>query len=425
MRRLLLAPLLALWACGPNPPAPVRVMTIAPKQSGALGTVEVQLKTLSSLTALKGSVAVFVGGNRVVVDPNDPLQNINGGIAGMSDEQRYDVLVKDKGADVRGHFIERGGVYWPADFHTSNMVSAYYNFERSSEYFTSVYDGAEPTELQQMRVMYWANTRINSSEPVQDNALYLSFVKSFVLAPFSENSATVPQAMNVGIIGHEVAHLVFNHKVLEGRGVHPALTSWGGSAFNLLKSLDEGLADFHGFGVTCGEPAGCRPNFLLGSVADEAITSMRNLARPDACMDANLRNAFFNASQLQWVQSSNMYQVGTLFAAALYQAGNKVGDLKVVQKALISAYDDPSPTQPGLRQLINGNLNTPQAVTLEAVSDILVAHLPANSAYRKELCNELSTRLQLKCGAFPCPEMPSCPATSARQNFCPLLPPLP
>ena len=30
---------------------------------------------------------------------------------------------------------------WPADFHTWNMVSAYYNFERSYEYFNDIYDG--------------------------------------------------------------------------------------------------------------------------------------------------------------------------------------------------------------------------------------------------------------------------------------------
>jgi hypothetical protein len=421
MKRLLLAPLAALWACAPNPPAPVRVMALAPNETGAYTTVQVELKTLSSLANLKGSVAEFLGGNRVVVDANDPLQNLNGGIQNMTDEQRYEVLVKDKGGDVRGHFIERAGVYWPADFHTWNMVSAYYNFEKSYEYFVKVYDGVEPTELQKMRVMYWANVRLNTTEPLTNNALYLSFIKSFVIVPFSEDQPTIPLAMNIGVIGHEVAHRVFNHKVLENQGIHPALTSWNGSAFNLLKSLDEGLADFHGFGVTCPEPAGCRPNFLSGSVADEAIVSMRNVARTDACMTANLRNAFFNFSPDQWVRSPSMYEVGNLFAASLYQAANKVGDVGVMQKALLTAYDDASPANPGLRQLINQNINTPQAVTLEAVANVIVAHV-TEPALKKELCNEFSTRLQLVCGAFPCPEMPACPSTAARQNFCPLLP---
>lgn len=424
MKRLLLAPIVALWACAPNPPAPVQVMALAPNETGAYATVQVELKTLSSLANLKGSVAELMGGNRVVVDANDPLQNLNGGIQNMTDEQRYEVLVKDKGGDVRGNFIERAGVYWPADFHTWNMVSAYYNFERSYEYFVKVYDGVEPTELQKMRVMYWANVKLSTTEPMTDNALYLSFIKSFVIVPFSEKQPTIPLAMNIGVIGHEVAHRAFNKKVLEDQGIHPALTSWNGSAFNLLKSLDEGLSDFHGFGVTCGEPAGCRPNFLSGSVADESIVSMRNVARTDACMTENLRNAFFHYSPDQWVRSTSMYEVGNLIAASLYQAGNKVGDVGVMQKAVLTAYDDPSPTNPGLRQLINQNINTPQEVTLEAVTNIIVAHV-TDPAMKKELCNEFSTRLQLKCGAFPCDAMPACPSTAARQNFCPLLPALP
>jgi hypothetical protein len=423
MKRLLLAPYVALWACGPTPAPPVRVMVLAPNETGAYATVEVQLKTASNLANLKGSVAELMGGNRVVVDPNDPLQS---SLPSLSDEQRYDVIVKDKGGDVRGNFIERAGVYWPGDFHTWNMVSAYYNFERSYDYFLGVYDGVEPTELQKMRVMYWANTRLNSAEPLTDNALYLSFIKSFVIVPF-EKQKLVPLAMNIGVIGHEVAHRSFNFRVLADAGIHPALTTWNGQAFNLLKSIDEGFADFHGFGVTCGEPAGCRSNFLAASLSDQSIVAMRDVARTDACMDANTRNAFNNDSPDQWVRSTNMYKVGNLWAAAMYQAGQRTsGDsgVKEMQRALFLAYNDPSSATPGLSQLINSNINTQQAFTPEAVANVVVAHV-SNPMLKKLLCDEFSTRLQLKCGAFPCPEMPACPPTSARQNFCPVLPPQP
>lgn len=426
MKRLLLAPIVALWACAPNPPAPVQVMALAPNQTGAYATVQVELKTLSSLANLKGSVAELVGGTRVVVDPNDPVQNLNGGIQNMTDDQRYEVLVKDKGADVRGHFIERAGVYWPADFHTWNMVSTYYNFEKSYEYFVGVYDGVEPTELQKMRVLYWSNVRLNSTEPMTDNALYLSFIKSFVIVPFSPDQQLVPLAMNIGVIGHEVAHRAFNHKVLEDQGIHPALTLWTGSAFNLLKSLDEGLADFHGYGTTCPEPAGCRTNFLDVSVSNKSIVSMRNLARTDACMTVDLRNAFANDSPDQWVRSTSMYEVGNLFAASMYQAGQRAsGDngVKEIQKALLLAYDDASSTTPGLRQLINKNLNTPQFVTLEAVVNIIAAHVTGPNT-RKELCKEFSTRLQLNCGGPPCADFPACNDVSWGRDMttCPLLP---
>lgn len=426
MKRLLLAPFAALLACAPNPPAPVKVMALAPNESGAYATVQVELKTVANFANLKGSVAELMGGNRVVVDANDPLQNLNGGIANMTDEQRYEVIVKDKGADVRGNFIEQGGVMWPADFHTWNMVSAYYNFERSYDYFLGVYDGVEPTELQKMRVMYWAYARIGTSEPSTDNALYLSFIKSFVIVPFAQQKL-VPLAMNIGVIGHEVAHKSFNFKVMADQGIHPVLTTWSTSSFNLLKSLDEGLADFHGFGVTCLEPAGCRSNFLAASLSDDTLVHMRDVARTDACMDENLRSSFFNSTPDQWVRGTDMYKVGNLIAASLYQAGNRrSGDQGVqqLQKALIKAYDDESPQTPGLRQLLNSNLNTQQNWNLESVTNVIIAHV-TDPELKKLLCNEFSTRLQLKCGAFPCLDMLACPATSGRENSCPLLPPLP
>lgn len=403
-------------SCGPNPPPPLKVMALVPNQAGAFSTTLVELKTLTQFTALKGSVAEFMGGNRVVLDSTDPLQNLNGGLLNMTDEQRYEVLVKDKGSDVRGNFIEQAGVFWPSDFHTWNMVSAYYNFEKTYEYFAQVYDGQAPTELQKLRVMYWADVHVESSEPMVDNASYFSFIKSFVIAPFKKEPL-VPLPMNIGVIGHEVAHRAFNYRVLKNAGIHPALGSWNGQPFNLLKSLDEGLADFHGFGVTCREAAGCRPSYLAVSLSDKAAVESRNVSRTNACMDADLRNAFNNFSPGQWVSSDNMYRVGTVFAAALYQAGNRASGpsgVTQLQKNVIASYGD-------LSKLLNDNLVTPGAFTLEAVTNAIAKHV-SDPELKKFLCSEFSTRLQLECGTFPCDKMPDCSPLSHRESSCPLLP---
>jgi hypothetical protein len=141
-------------------------------------------------------------------------------------------------------------------------------------------------------------------------------------------------------------------------------------------------------------------------------------------MDAALRTSFESATQTDWITSPNMYKVGNLIAASLYQAGNKTGKLEVLQKSLINAYDDESPTTPGLRQLIDANKNDPQLgqrnFTPEAVVDIIAAHI-SDPELKKTVCTEFNTRLQLKCAAFPCAEMPACPATARRENTCPLL----
>ena len=426
--------LAVLFACGPNPKPPVKVMAVVPSVSGPYETRQVELTTITNLTTLQGSVAKLIGGARVVFDPTDPMQT---DVLTMDDATRYSVLVKEKGGDVRGNFVDKSGVLWPADFHTWNMVTAYYNFERAAAYYTFIADGKDLPELVQMPVMYWPQVYLSSPDPLQDNALYLSFVKAFVLVPYSTTTDAypnntpnqkVPMAMNIGVIGHETAHRVFNHRVLLDAGFHEALISWNLQPFNLLKSLDEGLADFHGYGVTCGEVSGCKPAFLEASVNDAATVAARNLSLPGNCMDANVRSAFRTFTSDQWVRAPEMYKVGTLFATALYLAGSKTGKMSVVQKGLLAAYDDPSPANPGLNQLLNGNLNTPDAFTPEAVADVIVGHMPTGSEVQKELCNQFSTRLQLVCGAFPCIDssnqnlMPHCPVTSARSSECPALP---
>ena len=431
MSRLRSLGLLALMvACGPNPKPPVKVMALIPDEAGAFQTTQVELTTVANVTTLKGDVVTLVGGTQVVLDATDPLQQLNGGIENMTDAQRYEVLVKEKGGDVRAHFVDKSGVLWPADFHTWNMVTSYYNFERAYLYFNDIYDSVDPKELRPLRVFYWSDVQLNTTTPLTDNILFLSFVKSFVITPFKAEQL-IPLPMNIGVVGHEVAHRAFNFKALSDEGIHPALRTWSLDAFNLLKSLDEGLADFHGFAVTCNEPAGCRPNYLAISLSDSRTVAFRNVGRTDACMDAPLRNAFTSFTQQQWVTSPEMYKVGNLIAASLYQAGNRLGKLGILEKALIKSYDDESPTTPGLRQLITKNLNTPAKFTPEAVVDVIAAHVP-DPELKKQVCQEFSTRLQLRCGNWPCLDgsgidlMPHCPSTARRDSaICPLLPPQP
>lgn len=425
--RVHLLGLLTLCAgCGPNPPAPVKVMALVPDENGAFQQLPVELTTLTDATALKGTALSLIGSTRVVIDPNDPLQQANGGIGAMTDDERYEVIVKGKGGDVRAHYVDRSGTLWPADFHTWNMVSTYYNFERAYLYFNGLSGSDGPQELRNMRVHYWADVRLNSPSSITDNMLYLSFIKSFVITPFKDEQS-IPLPMNIGVVGHEVAHRVFNFRVLSNEGIHPALGSWNLVAFNLLKSLDEGLADFHGYSVTCDEPAKCRPDFLSISLSDSRMVSMRNVARPDACMDETTRTAFQTFNQSSWVSAPELYKVGNLIAASLYQAGNKLGKLQVLQKAVLRAYDDESPTTPGLRQFVTTNLNTPQNFTPENVVDIIAAHV-TDSELKKLVCSEFSTRMQLRCGSWPCTvdgrtSMPNCPATALRDaSVCPLLP---
>ncbi len=390
MHRLLLTGALTLLACGPNPAAPVKVQALLPSASGTLEPTEVELQTLGNATTLQGDYINFVGTTRVSVSDGDPTQ---GNLLSLSDEQLYTVIVKDTGLDVRAHYVERSGVLWPADFHTWNMVSAYYNFERAYIYFNDAYPGGDASEILPLRVHYWADVRLNSVEPILDNALYLSFIKSFVLVPISEGQR-VPLAMNLGVVTHETAHRVFNVRVLRDTAFPAPLTQWLQLPFNLLKSLDEGLADFHGYAATCYEESRCNPNFLAASIEDTRTTGLRNLARNDACMTEAVETQLIGALQGTWISSPDMYRVGNYFAAGLYQAGEALGQRAVLQRAVLSAYDDDNINNPGLRQLVEKSLIDPSLFTREAVIDVLAGHI-SDTNLRERVCGELMGRLNV------------------------------
>ncbi len=429
MSRLHALGLLALVVgCGPNPPAPVKVRALIPNASGVFQPTEVVLSTVSNVTSLTGDIITFVGSTKIVLDSSDPLQ---ANIVGMSDEQRYEVLVKNKGGDVRVHYVEQDGVLSPADFHSWNMVSTYYNFEKAYLYFNSLYDGVDPKDLRPFRVHYWSDAQLDSPDSQIDNMFYLSVIKSFVVSPF-KNEQKIPLSMNIGAVGHEAAHRVFNAKALSNAGINPAIINWAGLPFNLLKSLDEGLADFHGYSVTCSEATNCRPDFLTLSFAESPDTSFRNVARLDACMDDSLRNSMESFTPYSWTHSSEMYKVGNIIAVTLYQAGNQAGKLQILQKALIKAYDDETAGNRGLRQLIEDSLSDSRLFTPERVANVIVAHV-SDLDLRRRLCTELTSRLQLRCTSFPCTPgggpnlMPACDGLTAGQDstICPTITPQP
>lgn len=416
MRRLVTLLAALLGACGPQPQPPVSVMALALNKDGVYRSREVKLRTVADVVALRGSVATLWGGARIVVDPQDPLLQLNGG--NLTDAQLAEVFLKGKGMEPRASYVEKEGTLWPADFHTWNMVTTYYNFERSFDYFQAIYDGRPSEELLGTRVYYFPSfTTAASPQPLTDQALFFSPIQAIAVLPF-ERLQQVPFSINLGVIAHEFAHRVFNRKVYGGASVPAPLIQWVGvgsstPAINLLKSMDEGLADFHAYGVTCLSD-GCDPRFLIHSV-DKPTADERDLSLPDKCMNPGLRNALDTLPVEDFVRAGYEYQVGTVLAAALYRAGSKAGKLEVLQKALLRAYHDTNPRTPGFFQLISSNLQTPQNFTVSAVANTILQHI-SDPELKKYTCNELWDRLQIRCLAMPCEELPDCPAESSRGN---------
>ncbi len=415
-RLILLCAVALLAACEPDVPAMTnaKVMIIQAGTNGTYDTKQVELTTPTSVVHLTGPLLTMVGGGFVEINEDELA-------VASSDEQRAEILLKNKGNSVRANFIDKGGVLWPSDFHTWAMVSAYYNFEQAFLYYQRAYNGKPTTELKDFKVLYWGGFKISGGEDERDNAIYYSGFKGFLLAP-GGSQQKVPIPMNLGIIGHEFAHLAFHKKVFSGVAFPKPLGSWSLAPFNLLKSLDEGLADFHGYGVTCasaGKGAGCKSNLLIDSFNDVEAVQQRNIVDPNRCMTMSLRASFNNFSQSQWVSGNQLYQLGNLFAVSLYLASTPDGKEEALQKSLIEAYDDSTNNQ-GLKQFITDNLNTQSNFNMENVINIFANHI-SDMDLRRKVCTQLRQRLQPEtCPGFPCDPIPAC-ASAPSGTACPQL----
>ena len=354
-----------LASCSPETKPPVQVMALvrtagnSSSPGGYYQATQVEIRTLSDAVAVKGSVATLVGGARIRVDGNDPLLMTNGGM--LTDEQLANVFLKDEGSAPRASYIEKDGVLWPADFHTWNMVTSYYNLELAFDYFQGM--GVPGATLAGVRVFYFPSLVFAELGPndIKDNAMYFTPVKSFLVLPFDELQQA-PLAINAGVMAHEYSHLVFSRLVYENAALPLTLTRWasGGQRLqpNLLKSLDEGLADYHAFGASCRSAFGCDTR-LLSTSFEESLVQERDFSRNDLCLSEGLFNGLHTMGVNEFTGLGMHYQVGSVFAAALWRAGESTGQHDAMARAVLAAYDDSDSRRPGLRQVANGNLETP------------------------------------------------------------------
>ncbi|RYZ34129.1 MAG: hypothetical protein EOO72_13365, partial [Myxococcaceae bacterium] len=234
--------------CAPDSAAPVKVAVLSRSSNGQYVPTQVELTTIEDVVGLKGSVGDLQGGARIVIDANDPaLQNATA-------DTVAEVLLKNTGYDVKASYItqkdEKTGedVLWPADFHSWNMVTSYYNLERANEYFRTVAN-VKVASFEPAPTLYYfpdfIQTQVNK-EPARDNAIFYPVLQAFMVLPFDQIQRA-PLPLNAAVMAHEYSHLVFNRLAYATQNLPVALSTWASEApsqgANVLKSIDEGLAD--------------------------------------------------------------------------------------------------------------------------------------------------------------------------------------
>lgn len=422
MRAIAAFGLFLFTACEPTiQGSTTSVFAVVPTSSGKLEQRMVVLQYASSIVHFTGPNMTFVGGAQLVVDQGDPM------FATGDDAQLEDVIAKNHGGSVRGSFLDRGGALVPTDFHTWAMTTTWYNFEKAFDYFQKIYDGKPTDELRKARTFYWASYQIAGLEGDRvDNAAWEPLVKSFIVMPIQKDNK-LPLSMNLGVIGHEFSHLVFNKRVYSG-AAKPApyfAQQWSGAPFNLLISMDEGIADFHGFSVTCGSDANCNPRFLglsfdTTTAEGQKAVAARDLSDDTKCMTKELRNALNTFQGAQFQSAGLQYKVGTLIAAALYSASEPDGKQDSMRKALIDALEDEKAATPGFKQFLSLNLEKPSEFTPEVMTDIIASHIP-DLSLRNKFCGQMMNHLDLDQTKIPSAELTAC-VSAARASGCPVLP---
>ncbi|HVE81433.1 MAG TPA: hypothetical protein VND93_01240 [Myxococcales bacterium] len=405
---------LAGAGCEPQRAAPVKVMALVQTNQGTFAPKEIQLETISNIVAMEGAAAKLIGGARIVLNFSDPLITATGG--NLTEDQIQDVFLKSKGLPPRAAYVEKGGVLWPTDFHTWNMVSLYYNFEQAFKYFQLTRVNA--TEISKPTAYYFPYFAIAGGEGPEleqkDNTLFASPIRSFAILPFDQLQG-IPLAMNQGVIAHEYSHWVLNKRVYDGRAFPQAITQWSGlPQVNILKSLDEGLADFHAYGASCHSVSGCSTRWIEVSV-DAVTADDRDIAKT-RCIDRSLYTAVGTFTNDQFLSQGLEYRLGTIIAASLYQTSKRVPDsLDAIEQAVVSSYNDANGTAAGMEQLIVGNLNTPNSVALETLLNAIMSHTPSQDI-RTEMCNRFLDQLKMNRNL-----MPDCPNTAVGGTDCPAL----
>ncbi len=329
-------------ACAPIA-GPVVVEALVPDASARGGTKldDVTLTSVTDLAAGKGSLFDVRGGLKVnITDLN-----------AISEDDFEEMIARvrgDNGNDVNACMDFDGTRYVACDYETLFYFSMFANFE--SAFARAVDFGDESDATQRKGVVgLFASVQYSEFFPVTllstDNAAYAPPVDGW-LALRTAFQDGVPFAMHRGVISHEFGHRLFFHNVF--RAVDGGFEVWRADSTQteltkdevreqmLLKGTDEGLADVFSMSALVDKDS-INTAFEDAGDAFAAEAPRRDVegAFARAATYDNLRELTLDAKLLQscgltgseFQTSFNFYCVGTVLAAALWEASDSDADI--------------------------------------------------------------------------------------------------
>ena len=321
-----------------------------------------KLDTLEELTGLHGATTEFRTGARLVRDARDEKQSLT--CAEFSDS-----FVEDGGGRPSLSFIDDNGVWVAEDFDSLVMVSTYYNFEFSREFFVAA--GVPVGDLDRSTTFYEPTLISYDSEGGRslgfDPQAFEPCIAAFVFFagdPLQE----IPQGANLGVAAHEYSHLVFDRVVYGGRGEDSTLVPSNQAASRRLLALNEGLADYFGAAIVGN------PRFVSRTLAT-STSALRNLV-PGAAWAQALEDTLVTSP------TADGYGMGTVWASLLWDVAIALPDGQAAAASL------------ALRMLDSLKSARASAVETRQVLDALFASATAEQA------GDDGAQLNALCDAF-------------------------
>ena len=285
---------------------PVRAMVLVPQPPGKQYALkEVQIDTLKDLHGLHGSVATLKGGGAITIPAQGEVYY------GFREKLRAQI-VQQEGNTPYFSYLYNQGRYFPENFHSLVMLTAYYNVERTYNYFLSL--GLKINQMEPVSLFYYPQVKIDygnsESKIIEGHAFFIRLLNIMVFT-LPGKLDLVPLPANQGVIAHEYAHAVFSAIS------DLPLSQIEGRLELITTAIEEGSADFIAFKVS-GQPYFFSSSFP----ADFSQVVYRNLSLPKR-YDADLHRQIEEYGNHQPGRLEPHY-LGSIWAHALFRLESEV-----------------------------------------------------------------------------------------------------
>jgi hypothetical protein len=348
-----------------------------------------EVTTLHHLDTLDGDAAKILIGAKISVDPA-----AIGAAAPTTSADLDKLIFTAPGGPIKFDSFTQGGYVYPADAHALGMATTYYNFEQAQMFFTAA--GATVGAVSVQYEPQVSGALDGPLSAVTDSPVSDPYLHAFVV-PDRGTGSDVPAGLQLGIVGHQYAHFVFRTLVYGDDGL-PWLEakrakdpkSYAAVA-NLVRSLDEGLADYFGAAIAA-DPQFIRP-----------IAAMPDAGRRlDPATPRCVTSTLIMAQQSQTREQYDPYPLGSALSMILWDVASARTDLQPKLNAGLVA---------GLQSL-GKQLNMNDAhQSLGGALDAIVSTMPGDVQARA--CGEFFDRFRMSKT-----DIPSCTSSRTPEQRC-------